>query len=285
MLAAQNQFQCVFRSKMLHDLLKPLQFASHCYWTVSPDGIVIAVHESKAMEARALITSDFFESFEFHQQEDLVFGLDIKTLLECLGLFVQEVEIEQQTQLSQMNPVFQRKDIVHMAYPQQGGELQLSLVDDDQETHVTLFLFEGITDFSLADQFSDESVRTSAIVDAKWMQNTFAELDSSLSEFKIEMRERAPFLQISGETVTGKMSVAFARNNHVMESFECHQNIAEKYKSSLIKPVQKALLMSSKVHIRVNERGMLALQIMMKMRSETPIFLEYYVSPLSDDQL
>lgn len=56
------------------------------------------------------------------------------------------------------------------------------------------------------------------------------------------------------------------------------------YKTKLVQPTVKALTMSTKTQLRINERGTLNLQHMYVTDNDQTSFLDFYVIPLEEDE-
>ncbi|KFM67296.1 Cell cycle checkpoint protein RAD1, partial [Stegodyphus mimosarum] len=70
----------------------------------------------------------------------------------------------------------------------------------------------------------------------------------------------------------------------MIELFDCNSTIKNRYQIFLIKPSLRALIQSSKVSIRTDDRGFLCMQYMIKIEGSQCCFVEYLCSPnISDD--
>lgn len=64
----------------------------------------------------------------------------------------------------------------------------------------------------------------------------------------------------------------------MVESFECKQTLKQRYRLALLKPSIKPLAAALKVSVRMDVRGFLCLQFMIKTESHHICFIEYFVS-------
>nr|XP_054748059.1 cell cycle checkpoint protein RAD1-like [Lytechinus pictus] len=71
----------------------------------------------------------------------------------------------------------------------------------------------------------------------------------------------------------------FPKDSDMVESFQCTQTQSVRYKLCLLKPSIKALMQSSKVSIRTDNRGFLSLQYMIRNEDGQISFVEYYCAP------
>ena len=66
--------------------------------------------------------------------------------------------------------------------------------------------------------------------------------------------------------------------SEMVEHFECKQTLKQRYRLSLLKPSIKPLVAALKVSVRMDARGFLCLQFMMKTDNHHICFIEYFVS-------
>lgn len=71
-------------------------------------------------------------------------------------------------------------------------------------------------------------------------------------------------------------------DSEVIESFECTQTQANRYKFSILKPSVKALQVASKTQLRTNVDGALSLQHMVKVEDGSSCFIDFFVCPCEE---
>jgi cell cycle checkpoint protein len=90
---------------------------------------------------------------------------------------------------------------------------------------------------------------------------------------------------ISGKSDFGVTEVQFQSTSDLMEYCECALDQLEvSYRLSLIASLEKALVHSSKVSVRVNEQGLLSIQLIVPLNSKTNTgLIEFLCLPLMSD--
>ena len=81
--------------------------------------------------------------------------------------------------------------------------------------------------------------------------------------------------------MANEYSTTFNANSEVMELFECADDTEFSYLFSKLQFGFKALSISKKTSLRINEAGILALQFLIPVESVT-LFVELYILPMAD---
>lgn len=69
-----------------------------------------------------------------------------------------------------------------------------------------------------------------------------------------------------------------SKESEMVENFECKQTLKQRYRLALLRPSIKPLAAALKVSVRMDVRGFLCLQFMIKTESHHICFIEYFVS-------
>jgi cell cycle checkpoint protein len=94
----------------------------------------------------------------------------------------------------------------------------------------------------------------------------------------IYISPRPPYVRISSESSLGIVEVDIPRHSEIMEHFECDYPQTFKYRYTLMIPILKAVTLSSKTSLRLNDRGCLSLQFMIPIEEDKTSLVEYIVS-------
>lgn len=86
-------------------------------------------------------------------------------------------------------------------------------------------------------------------------------MESSIEHVSILVSPSAPYLRISGSGNTGDTKVEYPKDASVFDAFQCHQLVEHDYAFGLIKLCLKAMSVSTKTSLRINEKGLLSLQV------------------------
>ncbi len=74
----------------------------------------------------------------------------------------------------------------------------------------------------------------------------------------------------------------YPKESEVFEGFDCAETQSHNYKLSLLQPAVKALSISHKTQLRMNQVGVLSLQHMIKNEDKNISFVDFFVAPEDD---
>ncbi|CAI9724798.1 cycle checkpoint RAD1-like [Octopus vulgaris] len=139
---------------------------------------------------------------------------------------------------------------------------------------------EEVLDFD----FCTENVVNKIIMKSECLREAFSELDMTSSVLEFLLSPDPPYFRMSTFGNAGRTHSDFPRDSDMIESFQCQATQTNRYKISLLKPSVKALTISSRVSIRVDKRGFLSLQFMIKNEDGQVCFVEFYCVPDEDEE-
>ena|SRR5690554_5522243 len=116
-------------------------------------------------------------------------------------------------------------------------------------------------------------------MEAEYLKEAFNELDWSSSEVTILLSPDAPYFRLSTVGPTGSCQVDYPKDSEVFESFECEVTQANTYRLSLLQPAVKALALSHKTQLRMNQVGILSLQHLIKNEDKNISFVDFFIAP------
>lgn len=134
--------------------------------------------------------------------------------------------------------------------------------------------------------FANSQIISKVILKSNCMREAFSELDvtSDVLEVAVVPPSLAqPRLRLTTYGFAGTTHYDFPRDSDPVEVFECSSvdPCVARYRLSLLRPsTNRALALSSRVSLRMNERGFLSLQYMIQSSSSeaSASFVEFYVS-------
>ncbi|XP_057295148.1 cell cycle checkpoint protein RAD1-like [Hydractinia symbiolongicarpus] len=257
-------------AKNISNLLKAVHFKETATVFISENGLKVTVEESKYLQASAFVQSSVFQEY-FFSEESATFKINLTVLLECLHIFgSSSKETGSYTALK-------------MCYAGHGSPLKLLLAEDGgvlTDCCINTQEPEEMADFN----FSSTDVINKIIMQSAGLKDAFQELDMTSDVIQILMSPEAPFFRISTFGNSGSAHVDYPKDSEMMETFECQQTQSNRYKTSLMKPSTKALLLSNKVSVRMDARGFLSLQYMILNDNGQVCFVEYLCAPNEDDE-
>ncbi|ORY08167.1 cell cycle checkpoint protein RAD1 [Basidiobolus meristosporus CBS 931.73] len=287
----------VFRSRLqnvrsLVVLLRAIQFKERAVCTITPNGLKFSVEESRCVQAHAYLQSSLFQEYQFdapissiNSQENIVFGVQLNTLIECLNIFG-TANLNQLGNTVTTNgtastmPVFKSQTALVMSYEGYGANLVLTLEDNGVITVCKLSTFEP--ENLLSFNFQEYSITQKIIMKSEWLRDALSELDISSEKITFLISPQPPYFRMSTIGISGSTEMDYPRDTDVLESFYCTETMSNSYKLSQVQHALKALVYSSKTSIRTNEKGFLAMQFMIPAETEIS-FVELLCSPLEID--
>ncbi|EDO28618.1 predicted protein [Nematostella vectensis] len=244
-------------------LLKAVHFKESATCFVSSNGIKVTVEDAKCLQANAFIQSDIFQEYIF-KEESATFRVNLNVLLECLNIFGSSKDSSSTTALK-------------MCYKGYGNPLILMLEEGGVLTDCSIQTQEP--DETLDFDFSSSKVLNKIIMKSECLREAFNELDMTSEVLQILMSPDSPYFRLSTFGHAGSTHSDFPKESDMVESFECEQTQTNRYKINLLKPSTKALQLSAKISIRMDERGFLSLQYMIINEEAQICFVEYLVIP------
>jgi len=250
-------------ARNLHNILKAVHFKESATCFVSSNGLKFTVEDAKCVQANAFVQSGIFQEFIF-KEESATFRINLNVLLECLNIFGSSKDTGTFTALK-------------MCYAGYGSPLILMLEEGGVLTDCSIQTQEP--DETLDFDFSSAEVLNKIIMKSECLKEAFSELDMTSEVLQILMSPDNPYFRLSTFGHAGSTHSDFPKDSDMVESFECQQTQTNRYKISLLKPSTKALQFSSKISIRMDNRGFLSMQYMIINEDGQVCFVEYLCAP------
>ena len=264
--------QHVFEARLdnvrcMSSVLKSIAFKDYATVFISSNGLKFTVEESKCAQVNAFLQSDLFQTYDF-TSDTLVFRINLNVLMECLNIFG--------------GAPGQSFTSLKMYYPADGEPLGLVLEEGGVVTECQIKTMEAdeILDFN----FTSIGVQNKIIMKSECLRDAFSDLDISSQVIEMLMSPDSPWFRLSTFGHAGKTTNEYPKDSDMVESFECTKTQVNKYKLTLLKPSIKALLQSTKISIRMDNRGFLSLQYMIKTEDGNTCFVEYLCAPDEDNE-
>ncbi|KAG8184680.1 hypothetical protein JTE90_013073 [Oedothorax gibbosus] len=244
-------------------LLKAIHFRDIATVCATSDGLKVTVEDTKSVQANAYIQSTLFHEYELSDQT-VIFKVNLTVLLECLNIFG-----------GKNNPG--SITTVKICYAGYGSPLVLILEENGVVTDCKLTTMEpeDILDF----EFTPTKVVNKIIMQSEILKEVWSDLDMNSEVLEILMSPDEPYFQLTTKGTLATTHINFTKDSDMIESFECTTTTKNRYQISLIKPSLRALVQSSKVSFRVDDRGFLCMQFMIKVEGSQCCFVEYLCSP------
>ncbi|GIY88460.1 cell cycle checkpoint protein RAD1 [Caerostris extrusa] len=240
-------------------LLKAVHFRDIATVCATSEGLKVTVEDTKSVQANTYIQSSLFHEYNINDQT-VIFKVNLNVLLECLNIFG-----------GKNNPG--SITTVKICY----SDCKLQTMEPDD-----------ILDF----EFTPSKVINKIIMQSEILKEVWADLDMNSDVLEILMSPAEPYFQLTTKGTLATTHINFSKDSDMIESFECTSTLKIellryyfnfRYQISLIKPSLRALVQSTKVSIRTDDRGFLCMQYMIKMEGSQCCFVEYLCSPNVDD--
>ncbi|KAI7833699.1 Rad1/Rec1/Rad17 [Kickxella alabastrina] len=275
--AAQELQEPLFRAKLnnirpLVNMLRTIGFCPRARCTISTTGLVFDIDEAQAMVAQAFIRTELFTTYKYNtslamasirsnsQQEDddeEEKCIPLDNLIECLMLFYGPgsggggggggIGV---SSLHHGVDDLRGATTVELGFDGPGGDFQVLLEERGPNAQSTLTF-----------------------------RNAFNELDPTSDSISISISAHEPYFRIATVGNGGSTEMTYARDERVLDSYFCNEEVENRFKLGLVLRCRSALGMSEKTKVRVNRRGFLCLQFMVPTVTEQS-FVNFVFAPL-----
>ncbi|KAJ1550604.1 ssDNA endodeoxyribonuclease [Nowakowskiella sp. JEL0078] len=277
---------------------KDLPSIHNCLCVITSEGLSFLVNDSNCVQLTAYIPTQLFRDFhQFVQKdpnqisqiqdsefdntvipsiEDIHFGIDLTILLDCLTVFGQVASSN-----GSGNSWGQNANIgMKMEYPV-NEELMLILEENGVVTECRIKTYESPELENMKTLFF---LGNSPAKLSTWLKSAFSELDSSAERFSILVSPNAPFFRLSSKSLIGDTQIDYPKDAGVFDSFTCDKICLNSYKFSMMLLSIKALNVSTKTYIMINERGFMFIQFKIPTNENEASFVDFVISPLVDEE-
>ncbi|KAK2145826.1 hypothetical protein LSH36_655g01043 [Paralvinella palmiformis] len=250
-------------ARTMANILKAVHFKDTAIIFASQNGLKVTVEDAKCVQANAFLQASLFQEFVI-REDQVTFKVNLTVLLDCLNIFG----------TSQVGGVMTALKLCYTGY---GNPICLLLEENGVLTDCSLTTQdpEETLDFN----FSSTNVINKIIMKSECLKEAFSELDMTSEVLQILMSPDKPHFRLSTFGSAGSSHSDFPKESDMMESFQCEKTQSNRYKISLLKPSVKALMLSSRISLRMDRRGFLSMQYMIKTDDGQVCFVEYFCAP------
>ncbi|KAJ3013181.1 ssDNA endodeoxyribonuclease [Thoreauomyces humboldtii] len=284
-------------------ILRAIAFKDRANVIINSLGIRFIVEDSRASQGRAYVQANHFSRYDYpvrlpddqDQGQDvespdvITFSVDLQTLLDCLTIFGG----------SSGNPFSSgvgsgagyggfgekravERIAVRITVPMDGHQMSLILEERGVVTSCVLTTYDPDPMTELHATFVEQRSICKVIMKSEWLKDAFSELDGTSDTITLLISPTTPYFRLSASGLAGDTQMDYPKDTDVVESFHCVRSTTNGYRYALLQPCLRALAVSSKCSIRVNEVGFLSIQFMINITEQDVTFVEYLVSPLAD---
>ncbi|KAJ3120954.1 ssDNA endodeoxyribonuclease [Nowakowskiella sp. JEL0407] len=247
----------------------------NCYCMVNAEGLRFITHESNTLQLTAYLKKDLFREYNF--KDEVSFGIDLHTLLECITIFGNVSN-------SSSNNVWGGKtQTIRIQFPIDDA-LALTIEENGVITDCKIKTQEAPEFFSLNESLTETPFLAKLIINSSWLKSAFSELDGTAERFTVLVSPNAPYFRISVKSVVGDAQIDYPKDTDVFETFTCDEVCSNSYKYSTMLFALRALQVSTKTYIRINQRGFLSMQFMVPVTDSQVSFIDFIIVPLLNDE-
>ncbi|GJF00585.1 Rad1-domain-containing protein [Phanerochaete sordida] len=271
-------------------------------------------------------TQDPDVKLEPRPRKEVSFEIPLATLVDCLNIFgtnpAKEVEkkprfhrlgasaIDEEDQQREGGP-HQREQAgrgdqhsrgpnvtgVRITYVGPGHPLEFTMNDPTDGALATVELTTFDPEPALELPFDSDRTVLKIILKSSWLRDALSELDTSSEKLTIignpapppgrAQRGSAPRLRLKAVGTFGSTEMDYPNDREVLETCECDDVVNFSYSFKHIVKAVKALQISTKTSLRIDEQGLLSMQFLMpepKTRGGGPgdAFIEFRCLPLEE---
>uniref|UniRef100_A0A1A9WJK4 SWIM-type domain-containing protein n=1 Tax=Glossina brevipalpis TaxID=37001 RepID=A0A1A9WJK4_9MUSC len=238
-------FGCLENIKIFTAGIRSMGFGDNLMFHINEDGLRCTVEQYKQIQANLFITPSCFS--DYHVQGLVNFTININVLIECLSIFA-GIECSMKMFYKENDPLL----IILEPHTENDTRTECSI----KTTH-----YDETMDFSLD---TDSQSLNTVFIKGREMANIFHDLDKSADELQITLSPRRPHFKVETLGVMqSECSIEVAKTSEMMIFFNCKGTTKARYRNSLIRATQKAMLASSKVAVKTDASGLLEMHFMM----------------------
>ncbi|GMT19029.1 hypothetical protein PFISCL1PPCAC_10326, partial [Pristionchus fissidentatus] len=246
--------------KELKEVLKAVAFRESGLIDVNEKGVRIIVDDQHNQQGIAYLPNDAFNAVLLKEE-------------------VVKLTIPFDPFISTLSILDHHESHIKMTYNGYGEQLRVMVEHDD--TVVDTMINTLSTTPNLAFDFLKDELKARVIMKASVLKDAFKELDTSSPGVLFIIGPTSFSVQTQGDL--GKVTTTIPKHSEFLEAIECDRVTRTMYRLSLMKRMEKALSISSKVSLRIDRMGIMTMQFMMeKCADNYQIFLEFFIAPDAD---
>jgi len=189
---------------------------------------------------------------------------------------------------------------MRLSYAGTGYPLTLLVAEDAKGPTATCEINTFDPEPLLSLDFSSSPTVLKIILKSSWLRDAFSELDPACEKLtivcnpaplpgRVPRASTLPRLRLLATGNFGSTEMDYPSDKEVLESCECAEQVSFTYRLSHVTKAQKALQSSTKTSLRINEEGLLSLQLLMptprpRENGDSDGFIEFRCLPLDEDQ-
>eukprot|EP00002_Diphylleia_rotans_P026848 TRINITY_DN536_c0_g1_i9.p1 TRINITY_DN536_c0_g1~~TRINITY_DN536_c0_g1_i9.p1 ORF type:complete len:307 (-),score=61.06 TRINITY_DN536_c0_g1_i9:1119-2039(-) len=277
--ATEPESQFVFLCKLdyariMANLLQALNWRKDQFLTIqaTPMGIKFIVEDGKCLQVSTYLSDRFFQDYKFWPSpetygEHVEFRVLFSVMIECLNVF---------TSTGSSGPIG-TPVVLQMAYAGHGQSLLLMLEENEVITDCAIRTIEAepLLNFN----FRSPNLPNKVVMQSDKLRDAMNELDWSATLLEFTLSPEFPSFRMCTDGAAGSCEVVYPKESEVFESFESTEGQTYMYRLASIQPIVKAMAISKKTLIRINEDGLLSFQLLVLHDTGQKSFIDFCTLP------
>lgn len=257
-------------TKLFYNALNAVKFSEDVTIVLSDNGLKAIVEDAKYVQATVYVTKGCFTDFRLQPSDtdELCLRVNLSVICECLSIFA-GVDCS-----------------LKIIYKGDGAPLVFVLEHHGEDELVTECSIKTKTVQPTLDFALDERCASfnSIILRGADFAALLGEINRSAEQLEIYMSPTAPFFMVTTlGVVQSDSNVQVHRSSDMMLTFACKAVSSVRYKMSHIRIPMKALGLANRVAMRSDGSGLMSMQMMVLSEGDAQIYVEYFVTPLADE--
>lgn len=247
-------------AREIYQIVKALAFREYCTLIVNNEGIRVVIDDQHNQQASAY--------FKYEQFSDYNIRVNVCNLRVPIAVFMEA-----------LNMFTGNTSVLRMWYDGEGSPLMVCQEDEGivVQAAIRTLNLQSMLDF----EFTNTYVMCKAILSPTPIKEILRDLDNSAETVMLIFTQNYIAFYTVGEL--GKIKIELPANAPHTEHLTCkEERVCFQYRSIQIKRLAESVRLSNKVSLRIDQRGVLCVQLLIP-QSDQMVFVEFYC--IADDDI
>uniref|UniRef100_A0A914EMB9 Proliferating cell nuclear antigen n=1 Tax=Acrobeloides nanus TaxID=290746 RepID=A0A914EMB9_9BILA len=244
-------------AKEIHQVLKSMKFKEYCTFKACRDGIQFVVDDHNFQQANAYLKTEIFSELDVRVDE-VRLRVPMNILAECFNVFSGASTALRLTYDGPGEPLV-------VSLEDEGIVFKCSIMCQNPQHHHKMYDFE----------WKNENVLAKVILKPNKAKEIVRDLDKTSPTVRITVTDGHISFLTDGEL--GKIKSMIPAHSDQVEHMEaCRERVTFSYRYNLIHRMETAFLASSKISLRIDNRGVMSTQFLIPRTDSKNIFIEFF---------
>ncbi|RWS28295.1 cell cycle checkpoint protein RAD1-like protein [Leptotrombidium deliense] len=268
---------------------------------IASNGFRVTVEKHKTVQGSVFFEKEIFDDYQFSSLENLIFKIDLKMLIDCIGIFGYSSGHtdrdhnlhSRMNMLNLTNPRNVSMDAtlvpfaLKFAYRDKGFPLTLCVDENDAESvcDIETYLTDNLCIFTLD---PNETV-VEIIFNASFFSDLFQDLDNMSDQIRFSFYVENERMKITTKSLAGSVSTRMEQISEQEDINSCKitENCKNIYNLKLFKMALKSLDKATFTAISTSRQGLLCVSSQIEIetaKGKEKAYVEYFVLPNATDE-